>query len=748
MKTSRRDVLIACGLLALTLAASAPALHNGFVNFDDDLYVTANRRVLAGPGGEGLRWAWTTLHAGYYQPLTWTSLQLDAWLFGPAPWGFHLTNVVLHAANVLLVFGALRRLTGAAWRSAAVAALFAVHPLHVESVAWVAERKDVLSTFFGLGCLWLYAAYAERPGVVRYVAVAAALALGLLAKPMLVTLPVLLLLLDWWPLRRGELWNPRLLPEKLPLCALALAAGAVTVFAQYRGGALVPLERLPPGVRLGTAAVGCTWYLAETLWPAGLAPFYPHPGASLAWWQVAGAVALLVVISGGLVALARKRPYLLVGWLWFLVALAPVLGLVQAGEQPWADRFSYFPHVGLFILLVWGAGDLLALRPLPAAVPALGAAAVCLALFVRTADQVRYWRDSVTLLGHTLEVHPDNPVAHYTLGAALLQEGRPGEALGHFEEAVRLDPRNPRAQYNLGVGLAAVGRTDEAVERYEETLRLDPSFALAHYNLGVALVARGRRAEAIGHFTAAVQQDPELTPAHFNLAVALAEEGDEEGARAHFHTVLRLDPTFTPSPHSRLGLLSARAGRPGEAADQFREALRLAPDDAAAWHQLGRALARQERWVEAEDAFRQAVRRQPDVVSGHVALARVLEREGRAGETEYREATRLDAGWPQAAGRKAWPLATHPDARQRDGPLAVELAEGACAATKHRDAELLDVLAAAYAETGEFDRAAAAAREALAAAAPESALAGAAAERLKLYEGRQPFRSPPPEPSP
>jgi tetratricopeptide (TPR) repeat protein len=737
-------------LAVLTVAVFAPAVGHDFVSFDDDLYVSDNAHVLSGLTWPGLRWAWTTLHAGYYQPVTWLSFQLDAQLFGPRPWGFHLSNVLWHAANVVLLFVVLRRLTGAPGRSAAVAALFAVHPLHVESVAWVTERKDVLSTFFALLAIWAYSGYIARPGVVRYLTVLAAFAFGLLAKPMVVTLPFVLLLLDFWPGRRAGAGPVRLVVEKLPLFAMAAGMAALTVYAHSQVGGLVPAERLPLGARLANAVVAYVWYLGKTFWPAGLAPFYPHPGETLPGWQVAGSALLLLTITVLALGEARRRPYLPVGWLWFLGTLVPVIGLVQAGEQAVADRFSYYPHVGLFLLIVWGAAELLARRTWPQALPGALAAAVCLGLAVCTWRQLGYWTDSVTVLEHALRVAEDNPVAHNTLGTALARQRRLGEAAHHFSEAVRLDPDSPKARLNLGQVLLVLGKPAEAVPHYRAALRLYPGVPTAHFQLGVALVRLGQTRAAIEQFAEAARLDPAMTYAHYNLGLLRAEQGDAAGAIRHFRAVLDLDPGYTPTPHSHLGKLYTQAGRLEEAVAEYRAAQRLQPENPESSYQLGRALARRQKWAEAEAAFRHAVALRPEVVHGHCALARALSRQGRdqAAREEYRAAFRLDPNWPRAAAAEAWALATDPDSKRRDGRFAEELAEQACEATENREARLLDVLASAYAEVGQFDRARATASRALALATAAGDEAGAReiAQRLESYRRGQPHRAVPETP--
>jgi tetratricopeptide (TPR) repeat protein len=541
---------ISAGLAALSFGVFCLAMRNGFVNFDDDLYVSSNRHVQAGLTARSVAWAWTTLHAGYWQPLTWISLQLDTQLFGRASWGYHLTNVVWHATNAALFFAVLRRLTGSTWRSAAAAALFAVHPLRVESVAWVTERKDVLSTFFALLTLLAYAWHAECPSWRRYGLVIAGLTLGLAAKPMLVTLPVALLLLDYWPLGRwrggeGTRRSPlELALEKVPLLTVALAFGAITIYAQESSHALLTLERVPFAARLGNAVLAYGWYLGATFWPLGLAPTYPHPGPDLSWLWVAGVALLLLAISA-LVALdVRRRPYLAVGWLWFLITLLPVVGLLQAGEQPWADRFTYLPHLGLLLALVWSGHDLAVRCGIPRGLRLAATGAIIAACAVASLLQVGRWHDSVTILEHALRVAADNPVAHNTLGAALLEKGRTDEAVCHFREALQLDPGSVKARFNLGLGLERQGRANEAVTQYQEALRLAPGFAPGHFNLGVLYAGQGQIAPAIAAFQQSLHLEPDFAAAHYNLAAALVEDGRADEAAPHFAEAVRLDPDF------------------------------------------------------------------------------------------------------------------------------------------------------------------------------------------------------------
>jgi protein O-mannosyl-transferase len=497
--TRRTTILIAVALVALDLIVYAPVRHFDFVQLDDPAYVTENPQVLKGLTGESVVWALTTGHAANWHPVTWLSHMLDVQLFGVAPGAHHAVNLLLHIVNTLLLFGILLRLTGATWRSAFVAALFGVHPLHVESVAWVAERKDVLSTLFWMLTTWAYVAFARAPRSEAassasrgrrtglYLLALASFSLGLMAKPMLVTLPFVLLLLDWWPLGR---WTPGrpldreahpvrniwpLVREKVPLFALAAASSVVTVIAQQRGGAVSTLETNPFGLRLQNAVVAVVAYLRDMLWPAGLTVFYPFP-ESVPGWQLAVACLVLLAISAAVFRLARREPYLPVGWLWYLGTLVPVAGLVRVGLQARADRYTYVPLIGVFIMMAWGAASVAArVRVLRHGIPVAAAAGV-LVCALAAREQVGYWKDNVTLWTRAtmLTLHVDQYEAHMSLGTSLGNQGRIDEAGRHFAEAVRLRPQSDAARYSLGLALAKTGRAAEAADEFNEALRLNP----------------------------------------------------------------------------------------------------------------------------------------------------------------------------------------------------------------------------------------------------------------------------------
>jgi len=543
----RRDIGICVCLAVATVAVYWPVGGYGFTNFDDPGYVSENPHVLAGLTWEGVRWAFTNAQEANWHPLTWLSHMLDCQLFGPSAGRHHLVNVGLHALSILLLFLVLARMTGRRWPSAMVAALFALHPLHVESVAWISERKDVLSALFWMLTMGAYVLYAERPSVIRYLPVFVFLALGLMAKPMLVTLPFVLLLLDFWPLGRlpqTAAWKAaalRLVAEKIPLLLLVAASSVVTYVVQQKGGAVMSTDLCPFDQRVPNAPVAYVAYLAKTVWPAGLAVFYPYDFHLPAWQAAFSAVGLVVVMLLAL-ALLRRRPYVAVGWFWYLGTLVPVIGLVQAGNQAMADRYTYVPLVGIFVAAVWFVADWTAWwrHRMKALVPAAAAALIGFAAV--TFNQVGYWSDSETLFRHALAVTVDNEVAHGNLGNALAEKGETDEAIREFREVLRVNPNSEMAHNNLGNALAKRGQMDEAIREFRTALNLKPEFAYAHNNLGLALAVRGQQDEAIREFRTALNLQPGYAAAHKNLGLALAARGQTGEAIRHYQEALRLQP--------------------------------------------------------------------------------------------------------------------------------------------------------------------------------------------------------------
>jgi len=575
------DLWIFLLLAAAAFAAYWQTLHFGFVNYDDPSYVTQNVHVNAGLTWEGIVWAFTHSLAGNWFPLTCLSHMLDCQLFGLDGGLHHFTNVCLHVLATLLLFAVLRRITTARWPSAMVAVLFALHPLHVESVAWVAERKDVLSAFFWMATLWAYAKYVARPGRVTYAVALLAFCLGLMAKPMVVTLPLVLMLLDYWPFARGLR-----IVEKLPFLALSAAASLVTYVVHESAAAVISLESLPLGRRIGNALISYAVYMGKMFWPTRLAVFYPYPTGSLLAPAILAGLGIATVTALA-VRMARQRPYFIVGWLWYLVTLAPVIGLIQAGQQARADRYMYLPMIGLSIALVWGAVEILQPWPRWEAALGVGAAAACLLL---TWIQVGYWQDSVSLFQHAVDVTPDNYIARFNLAGSLDARGEGAEAVVQLSEAVRIRPNAETARAEFGRLLAQQGRTEEGLAQLHSAAMLKPGDANVHYQIGLLLGAAGRTDEAARELSDAVRLDPNLADAHRNLGISLAILGRLPEAAEEFRATVRLKPDDAPARFN-LGMALANLGRTREAIAEFSEAVRINPGYAEARAALDEAIA-------------------------------------------------------------------------------------------------------------------------------------------------------------
>lgn len=575
-KTHIYAYLPALALALVTLLAYLPSLGHDFVGYDDGTYVTENEQVLGGVTFSGVVYAFRTGETGTWQPLTLLSHMLDCQLFGLRPWGHHLTNVLLHAANTFLLAVAFIRMTGAAGPSLFVAALFGMHPLHVESVAWVSERKDVLSALFWMLTLLAYIDFVRRRGGKRYLIVLAAFGLGLMAKPMLVSLPIILLLLDGWPLRRWETCaGPRLIVEKLPLFGLAVVSSAITLIVQRGAQAVSSLEALPLSARVNNAVVSYVAYIQKTLWPVNLAVYYPHPRDTLSLGTVLGCAAVLLSITAVALAVRRRQPWLVVGWCWYLITLGPVIGFIQVGTQAMADRYSYIPMIGLSIMAAWGVPAILRF-PRAAAVLRAMAVVVLSVLAWRMSIQLSYWRDSETLFRHALEVTDQNEVARMGLAVTLIAQGRNEEALPHLEAALDLNPTSPDAHYHYALACARLGRIDEARTHYEKTLEFHPGHGGAHNNLGKLAFEEGRFEEAARSFQRAIDADPRNLDALGNYGLALCALERFGEAESHLRTAIALFPE-SATLRNNLGVALKGQGRLHEAAEAFRDAIRLEP---------------------------------------------------------------------------------------------------------------------------------------------------------------------------
>jgi protein O-mannosyl-transferase len=629
---------IYAGLLLAILIAYLPVRTFDFVNFDDPDYVANNAHVRQGVTPDGITWAFTSTESANWFPLTRLSHMLDVQLFGLDAGWHHLVNVLLHAIATLLLFAFLYRATAARWPSAMVAFLFALHPLHVESVAWIAERKDTLSALFWFLAMWAYVRYAEKPEPRRYLLVLTSFALGLMSKPMMVTLPFVLLLIDVWPLRRPL--TRKLLLEKIPFFTLSAASAAITYLAQSGSGAVDALQ-VPLTLRLENAAISYFIYIAKMFWPANLAVFYPYP-LDIPAWQAASAALAILGISVLTLRQVRTNPYLAVGWFWYLGTLIPVIGLIQVGAQARADRYMYVPMVGLCTMLAWGLADIVQRWPRSRNSVFALAGAACAICVILTALQVQYWRDSGSLFEHALKSTERNDIAQHNLGTFLMNiPGRAPEAVGHLEAALQIRPGSAKAHTDLGTALSNIpGRLPDAVLQYQAALNISPDLAITHNNLGNALSKLDRLPEAIAEYRAALRIDPAYAEAHNNLGSALAGMGRLSDAIAQFQEALRLQPDY-PEARQNLsraqnpaasadseynaGLALAKEGRPQEAIAHLETALRLQPDRAEAHNNLGVVLSGiPGRHPEAMQHFQQAVRIRPDYAEAHVNLGLAL----------------------------------------------------------------------------------------------------------------------------
>lgn len=763
-----RSTIICLLLIAATAASYGRVLNYDFVGFDDPDYVTENPVVRDGLTGEGVGWALTTGHSANWHPLTWLSHMLDVQLFGLNAAGHHLSSILLHALNALLIFGILQTMTRAAWPSAFVAALFALHPLHVESVAWISERKDVLSTCFGLLCIWAYGIYARRGGTWRYLVTMALLALGLMAKPMLVTLPCVLLLLDFWPLRRVRLRGDDdaeqvsarsttnklpvcaaqplrwILIEKLPLLCLSIASSVATFLVQRGAGATQSHESLTFALRCANAVVSYVRYIGKMFWPADLTLIYPHPNlpGGVPWTagQIAAAAVILLLITA-ITIWARRRAYLLVGWLWFLGTLVPVIGIVQVGGQAMADRYTYLPMIGLFIMLAFAAADLVGRWKLPTAAVWSAALAILVACGIGTSIQAHHWRNWRTLYERNLEVAPNAVVVQYNMGRELQKRGEMGLSKRHYEETLRLNPEHVDARNNLALMLMDQGRIDAALEHYRKALEVRRDHAGTHSNLGAAYLTLGQPAKAEVHFRKALASDPQLVPALLNYGALLANAGKIDAAIELYARALRVTPDHPGANMSMGAALMTRKDFAG-AIKYLRQALASDARHPGGHLKLAEALAGSGQVDLAIKHFRSAVEITPNDAIAHYRLAAALTGEKQLDEAlrHFQEADRLRPDWPPAQHGIARILATHPDDQVRDPQQAIRIAERAAALTERGQPAILDALAAAYASAGRFEEAVATAAAALQLARPGGRFAAEVQARLELYRQNKPYR--------
>jgi protein O-mannosyl-transferase len=783
---ARQVAWVCVGLVLAVLAVFGQTASFYFVNFDDPDYVYQNRIVQNGLTLQGASWALTYGGIGHWHPLTWLTHMADCQQYGLWAGGHHLTNVALHAATAVLLFLVLRSMTGKLWRSAFVAAVFAIHPLRVESVAWISERKDVLSGMFFMLTLWAYVRYARQPSRGRYAAVALLFVLGLLSKNTLVTLPFVLLLLDWWPLRRMKLTEAEGMPgvpfwvlvrEKIPLFLLSVGSCVATALSPEKIG---KLSHVPALERLGNAVVSYLVYLRQMVFPAQLAIPYLFPRGGIPVWQVCVAFLGLAGITAGAVACWRHRPYLLLGWLWYLGMLVPMIGLVQISYYAHADRYTYLPGIGLAIAGTWAMADWSERWKHQQAVLGGLTTVIIGVLMVWGHIQTTYWSDSETLWRRVLACTSDNCIAYSCLGGALFDKGEKREAIAQYRKALeiapeyaearcslggvlldagenkeavaqlreglKITPNDPQALNNLGIALFEQGEKEEAIALYQKALESDPNYEKADYNLGNALAAEGHTDEAIAHYRKALEIKPDYAYAHYGLGTALCANGQWDEAIAHYCQALKIKPDFAEAQRSLVKALLRKGDFDGAIA-MVRDTSAVSPDPVAAWSKLGDDLLKKGDLDEAIACYRQTIKINPGAADAYANLGLAFFQKGDIKEAigSWQRALASKPGQPDIQNNLAWLLATAPDASLRNGAKAVALAEQAKQLTGGGNPMILHTLAAAYAETGRYREATATARRALelAAAQTNDDLTARMPKEIKLYEADTPLRDAP-----
>jgi protein O-mannosyl-transferase len=642
-----------------TLAIYGQVYNYDFINLDDNLYVYENSSVQKGLTlGSIINSFTSTLKTAQWIPVTWLSFMFEHELFGLNPGINHLTNVFFHATNAVLLFVFFRIITGSLWRSAFVAALFALHPLRVESVAWITERKDVLSLFFMLLALCMYALYVKRPSYRNYFFVFLFFVLGLMAKPMIVTFPCILLLLDYWPLRRFDFSgttadknskspnikrtkNINIVLEKIPLFLLSAVFSIINIIAARKGSAFVTLDLLPMHQRIQEAVLSYSLYIGKMVIPRNLVVFYP-PRENIQLWEVLCAGLFVVTVTVLVLRFWRRFPYYTIGWLWYLGTLFPVVGIFQDGSQSMADRFTYLPLIGLFVMIAWGVSDTTMNWRHRTEGLSIVMVLILMVYGSITWKQVQHWKNSSTLFSYTLAVSPDNYIAHQNLGLYLEDHGNIKEALSHFEDALKIFPEYTEAQNSLGALLAMTGKYDEAMARYEEALRIKPNYYEVHNNIGVLLAGEGKTNEALAHYHEALKLNPNSEKVHNNIGILFYNNGNLDEAMKHYNVALKLNPNLSET-HYNIGIILEGKGKIDEAYSHFSDALKIKPDFPEAHYFLGNILVQQGRFEEAISHYQESIRLKPDFVDAYMNLSDVYNHQGNTDESKkyYNEAIRL-----------------------------------------------------------------------------------------------------------
>ncbi len=626
---------VICALLAVaTIAVYCQVFHNDFVNYDDPVYVTENTHVQHGLNAKSILWSFTSSNAQNWHPITWLSHILNCTMFGLNPSGHHAVSLLLHIANTLLLFGLLKKITGAFWQSAFTAAVFALHPLHIQSVAWVAERKDVLSTLFWLLTMWAYVRYAEHQKPGRYLLALIFFILGLMAKPMLVTLPLILLLLDYWPLKRVKQFQlktiSRLVVEKIPFFILAAASSFITFIVQKKGGAVITTDYLGIGERIRNALNTYVIYIIKTFIPSGLTVYYPHIKLQAIWITPA---AILFLAGISLAVLYSKRRYLIFGWLWYVITLVPVIGLIQVGSQARADRYMYIPMIGLLIMISWGAAEIAADWRLRKSWLISSAVISLLALSAVSWVQIGYWRNSFTLFTHALEVTSDNHIAHLNIGNVYLERKDYKKAIAHYKTAVKISPEFINAHYNLIMAYFLSNRFDEAIRICNNLLQTGKNNSKVHFRLANILAKKGLTDEAIRHYNEALKQEPDNPEILSNFAITLADKGQIPLAMQYYQKALLIKPD-SPEILTNFANALAKSDKNEQAIEQYKKALAINPDFTAARYGLASILGKTEQTSQAIAEYRKAISLGSATADDMSSFATILAKQGDFNEAE------------------------------------------------------------------------------------------------------------------
>ncbi len=647
----KHPVTIICVFLTIALCSLyLQVKDHQFVNFDDDLYVTDNRHVFSGLNLENIKWSLTRVYVSNWHPLTWISHMIDVEIFGMKPGMHHLTNVIFHVLNSILLLTVLNKMTGSLWRSAVVVVLFALHPLHVESVAWIAERKDVLSTFFWMLTMLTYYRYVRCRTISKYLLMILVFSLGLMAKPMLVTLPFVLLLLDFWPLKREELnltmngsntelsWWPkintrgilRLILEKVPLMIMALAASGVTFYAQSVGGSVKSLERVSLASRIQNAIITYVVYLWKMVWPLNLAVYYPYP-KQFSTLTVVMCPLLLIAITVIVVMSVRRFPYFITGWFWYLGTLVPVIGIVKVGDQSMADRYTYIPLIGIFVMIAWGLPELLDKWQFKKIAFATLTGIVIPILIVFSWLQIGYWKNSNTLFRHALNVTVNNDVAHNNLARDLIDHGDFDDALKHCAEALKINPYNTDAYNNMGLALIKIGEISKAISIFSKEIQIHPNNVDAYINLGAAYIKQGNNSEAIIQVSKAIEIEPDCVLAYINMGLALANQGRLNEAIHQYHKALQIKP-YSFGAHYNLGIALMWQGKIDESIDQYKKVLEMDPGNAAAQNILSYLLEKGNRIEDSVAGLKKELENESNKLGLYVKLGDIYQSVGDLGK--------------------------------------------------------------------------------------------------------------------